>query len=86
MELLRETQRVKEILTTERLVLREMTMADLPAMRAIMQDEETMYAINRAIGTRGMPPKPPKLASDIALMCLGLMKFSHLSETQITRL
>lgn len=36
------------ILETRRLLLREMTQNDLPALRAILQDEETMYAYNGA--------------------------------------
>ena len=36
------------ILETERLTLREMTQDDLPALREILQDEETMYAYNGA--------------------------------------
>lgn len=36
------------ILETERLILREMTQEDLPALREILQDEETMYAYNGA--------------------------------------
>ena len=36
------------ILQTERLYLREMTQEDLPALKAILQDEETMYAYNGA--------------------------------------
>ena len=39
---------MKEVITTARLVLREMTMDDLPAMRAIVQDEQTMYAWGHA--------------------------------------
>lgn len=36
------------ILDTERLVLREMTPDDLPALRAILQDDEVMYAYEGA--------------------------------------
>ena len=36
------------ILKTERLLLREMTQDDLPALQGILQDEETMYAYNGA--------------------------------------
>lgn len=36
------------ILETQRLILREMTQADLPALRRILQDEETMVAYNGA--------------------------------------
>ena len=36
------------ILETERLVLREMTLDDLPAMQGIVCDEQTMYAWNGA--------------------------------------
>ena len=36
------------ILETERLILREMTQEDLPALKEILQDEETMYAYNGA--------------------------------------
>ena len=36
------------ILKTERLLLREMTQDDLPALQGILQDEETMYAYNSA--------------------------------------
>lgn len=36
------------ILETERLILREMTQDDLPALQGILQDEETMYAYNGA--------------------------------------
>jgi RimJ/RimL family protein N-acetyltransferase len=36
------------ILETERLVIREMTTDDLPAIREIVQDEKTMYAWNGA--------------------------------------
>jgi len=35
---------VKQILETERLILREMTQDDYPALAAILQDEQTMYA------------------------------------------
>ena len=38
----------REILTTERLRLRELTPADLPALRAILQDEITMKAYEHA--------------------------------------
>ena len=34
------------ILETKRLILREMTQDDLPALQGILQDEETMYAYN----------------------------------------
>ena len=34
------------IFETKRLILREMTADDLPALRAIVQDEQTMYAWN----------------------------------------
>ena len=36
------------ILETQRLFLREMTQADLPALRRILQDDETMVAYNGA--------------------------------------
>jgi len=36
------------IIETERLILREMTLDDLPAMREIVCDEQTMYAWNGA--------------------------------------
>ena len=36
------------ILETERLILREMTQADYPALAAILQDEQTMYAYEGA--------------------------------------
>ena len=36
------------ILETQRLILREMTQADLPALRQILQDDETMVAYNGA--------------------------------------
>lgn len=36
------------ILETKRLILREMTQDDLPALQGILQDEETMYAYNGA--------------------------------------
>lgn len=36
------------ILETERLILREMTPDDLPALRAILQDDEVMYAYEGA--------------------------------------
>jgi RimJ/RimL family protein N-acetyltransferase len=36
------------LIETERLLLREMTTDDLPALREIVQDEETMYAWNGA--------------------------------------
>ena len=36
------------ILETERLILREMTLDDLPAMQEIVCDEQTMYAWNGA--------------------------------------
>ena len=36
------------ILSTERLSLRELTQADFPALCAILQDEETMYAFEGA--------------------------------------
>ncbi len=39
---------MKTILTTDRLFLREMTQGDLPALAAILQDEQTMYAYNGA--------------------------------------
>jgi RimJ/RimL family protein N-acetyltransferase len=39
---------MKEIITTARLILRNMSMADLPAMREIVQDEQTMYAWGHA--------------------------------------
>ena len=39
---------MKQILTTKRLILREMTMDDLPAMREIVQDKQTMYAWGHA--------------------------------------
>lgn len=39
---------MKAVITTDRLILREMTMDDLPAMRAIVQDEQTMYAWGHA--------------------------------------
>ncbi|MBN1777069.1 MAG: GNAT family N-acetyltransferase [Clostridiales bacterium] len=39
---------MKPILTTERLILREMAQGDLPALAAIVRDEETMYAYNGA--------------------------------------
>jgi RimJ/RimL family protein N-acetyltransferase len=39
---------MREVIKTARLVLREMTMDDLPAMRAIVQDEQTMYAWGHA--------------------------------------
>lgn len=36
------------ILEAKRLILREMTQDDLPALQGILQDEETMYAYNGA--------------------------------------
>ena len=39
---------MKTILTTKRLILREMTQADLPALAAILRDRETMYAYEGA--------------------------------------
>ena len=39
---------MKQILTAKRLILREMTMDDLPAMREIVQDKQTMYAWGHA--------------------------------------
>ncbi|MDR1157026.1 MAG: GNAT family N-acetyltransferase [Oscillospiraceae bacterium] len=39
---------MKDVITTTRLILREMSMDDLPAMRAIVQDEQTMYAWGHA--------------------------------------
>lgn len=39
---------VKTILETPRLILREMTQADYPALAAILQDEQTMYAYEGA--------------------------------------
>ena len=39
---------MKIMLETERLLLREMTDKDLPALAAILQDEETMYAYEGA--------------------------------------
>jgi RimJ/RimL family protein N-acetyltransferase len=39
---------LKIIAETERLILREMTPEDLPAMREIVRDEKTMYAWNGA--------------------------------------
>jgi len=39
---------LKEIITTERLILREMSMEDLPDMRKIVQDGQTMRAWNGA--------------------------------------
>jgi RimJ/RimL family protein N-acetyltransferase len=38
----------KTIIETKRLILREMTADDLPALRDIVQDEQTMYAWNGA--------------------------------------
>ena len=35
---------MKQILETDRLILREMTQDDYPALAAILQDEQTMYA------------------------------------------
>lgn len=35
---------MKIILKTQRLLLREMTRGDYPALAAILQDEQTMYA------------------------------------------
>jgi len=35
---------MKQILETSRLVLREMTQGDHPALAEILQDEQTMYA------------------------------------------
>lgn len=40
--------RGREILRTERLILREMTEEDLPAFCKILQDEEVMYAYAHA--------------------------------------
>ncbi len=40
---------MKRILETERLTLREMTRDDLPALAAILQDGETMYAYEGAM-------------------------------------
>lgn len=40
---------MKRILETGRLVLREMTPDDLPALSAILQDEQTMYAYEGAM-------------------------------------
>ena len=39
---------MKTILTTKRLLLREMTQGDLPALSAILQDTQTMYAYEGA--------------------------------------
>ncbi|MDR3136284.1 MAG: GNAT family N-acetyltransferase [Coriobacteriales bacterium] len=39
---------MKEILSTERLILREMSMDDLPSMRKIVKDKHTMYAWGHA--------------------------------------
>ena len=39
---------MKRILETDRLVLRKMTHADYPALAAILQDEQTMYAYEGA--------------------------------------
>lgn len=39
---------MKPILQTERLLLRQMTLADLPALAAMLQDEETMTAYEGA--------------------------------------
>lgn len=38
----------EKVLETDRLTLRKLTMDDLPAMRAIVQDEQTMYAWGHA--------------------------------------
>lgn len=38
----------KMILETERLFLRELEQGDLPGLKRILQDEETMYAYNGA--------------------------------------
>ena len=40
------TERIEINMTTERLLLREMTQEDFPALCAIIQDEQTMYAYN----------------------------------------
>ncbi|KLU58742.1 anhydro-N-acetylmuramic acid kinase [Peptococcaceae bacterium CEB3] len=40
---------VKNVLETERLTLREMTIEDLPALSDILQDEQTMYAYEGAM-------------------------------------
>lgn len=37
------------ILQTERLLLREMTQEDFPALCCILQDEQTMYAYERCL-------------------------------------
>jgi RimJ/RimL family protein N-acetyltransferase len=46
--LLKEALAMREIIATERLVLREMSMDDLPAMSEIVRDERTMYAWGHA--------------------------------------
>ena len=38
----------KQILETERLVLRELVPSDLPALCRVLQDKETMYAYEHA--------------------------------------
>jgi len=43
-----KTYHVREILTTDRLLLRELTQEDYPALSAILQDMETMYAYEGA--------------------------------------
>ncbi|SHI03378.1 hypothetical protein SAMN02745823_02045 [Sporobacter termitidis DSM 10068] len=39
-------------LATPHLILREMTQEDFPALAAILQDEQTMYAYNGAFSVR----------------------------------
>ena len=39
---------MKIILRTQRLILRELTQADLPALRRVLQDKEAMYAYEHA--------------------------------------
>ena len=46
--LLSMLNKCEKVLETERLILREMTLADLPAARDIVCDEQTMYAWNGA--------------------------------------
>ena len=46
---------MKTILKTDRLFLREITPDDLPALAAILQDEQTMYAYEGAFFGRRDP-------------------------------
>lgn len=77
---------MKIIYTTERLYTREMTMSDLPALAAIMQDPEAMRAYEgpfsdeeilewlKRLNGGSMRPKPPPVAANTHLMYSGQRK------------